>query len=166
MERKVFCDALDRALDLEIEGHDFYMRCAEHTSNREGQEFFRYLAGEELVHYNRVSEVYRSNFRDYCGREERVLKLGGESAVFEENVPGGNLDERSDALDALNIAIGVEENSIELYRGLAEGSDDPEMREFFEMLVGEEENHRSLLENEVEFVTETGVFEDFRVVTF
>lgn len=167
MKNREFCDALNDALDLEIKGHEFYAQCAGHTSNNEGQEFFKYLAGEELVHYNRVSEIYRNNFnRDYCEYRERTLKRGEESTIFEKHVPGGNLDKKSDALDALNIATRAEEKSIMLYEDLAGRSSEPEMREFFEILVGEEKNHLSLLENEVEFVTETGAFKDFRAVTF
>ncbi len=68
-------------------------------------------------------------------------------------------------LDALNIALKVEDKSIKLYSRLARESENPELRSFFKELVREEENHRSLLETEIEFVTETGSFKDFRVVT-
>jgi len=167
MEIGEFCDALNKALDLEIEGHEFYTGCAEHTSRKEGQDFFRYLAGEELVHYDKIAEIYRDNFdKEHCDYRDRTQDMGKASGIFEKRVPGGNLDDKSDALDALNIAIRVEENSIRLYEDLAKKSEDPEMRGFFERLVREEENHRSLLETEVEFVTETGTFKDFKIVTF
>jgi rubrerythrin len=167
MEGKVFCDALDRALDLEVEGYEFYMRCAAHTSSGEGQDFFRYLAGEELIHHDKVAEIYRDNFNsEYCDYRDRINRMKKVSGVFEEHVPGGDLDVKSDALDALNIALKAEENSIRLYRDLAGRSDDPEMGRFFEKLAGEEENHRSLLETEIDFITETGAFKDFRAVTF
>ncbi|MBN2014747.1 MAG: ferritin family protein [Candidatus Altiarchaeota archaeon] len=166
MNSNGFYSALDKALNLEIEGHEFYMQCAEHTTSREGQEFFRYLAGEELIHYDKIVEIYkkRSN-RGYCEYRNRIKKMKKADRIFEKHVPGGNLDKRSDALDALNIAIRVEDNSIKLYHELAEKAEKPDLRRFFKELLGEEEKHRSLLETEIEFLTETGSFKDFKVVT-
>ncbi len=110
MGSKNFFDALDGALDLEIEGHEFYMRCAGHTRNREGQEFFRYLAGEELIHHDKIAGIYRNEFkREYHVYRSRIRRTKKVSGVFEEKVPGGNLDEKSGALDALNIALKVED---------------------------------------------------------
>lgn len=166
MNTKELCEALCKALDLEVDGYEFYSACAEHTSSEKGKEMFNYLADEERVHYDRVEEIYKSKFGgrciEYTSRSDRETS---KSSVFEEKVPGGNLDEKSDALDALNIGIKVEDNSIELYRQLAEESKDPEINSFFAKLVKEEEKHRQILENEVELVTETGNFTDFKVVT-
>lgn len=158
-------DALSRALDLETEGYEFYMRCAENTKSKEGQEMFRYLAEEEQTHYKKVKEIFKNEFRKEFEKYEGISEEMGQSGVFEEKVPGGNLDEKSDALDALNIAIKAEVNSIELYEKLAEGSSKPDIKNLFEKLAEEEKKHRSILEAEVEFVTETGEFHDFKAVT-
>lgn len=160
------CDALDNALNLEVEGHEFYMQCAEHTSNSAGQEFFRYLAGEELIHHDKIVEIYRKEFnQEYCEYKDRIKKMKRSSSIFEKHVPGGDLDNSSDALDALNIAIKAENNSIKLYSELVDKTEKTDLKRFFEELVKEEEKHRSLLETEIEFVTETGSFKDFKVAT-
>ncbi len=87
------------------------------------------------------------------------------SGIFEEKIPGGNLNDRSDALDALNIGIKAEDNSIKLYTKLSQASFQPDTIKLFKQLIEEERMHRSILENEVEFVTETGEFHDFKTVT-
>lgn len=80
-------------------------------------------------------------------------------------VPGGNLDAKSDALDALNIAIKAEDNSVLLYQRLAGGSKNEKLKKVFMQLAAEEKKHFYILENEVESVTKTGAYSDFKIVT-
>ncbi|MFH0862200.1 MAG: ferritin family protein [Candidatus Altiarchaeota archaeon] len=157
------CGALGRALDLETEGRQFYLRCAQSTTSPEGKNMFTFLANEEKLHYERIAELYeREEYKAYC---DYVEAKGLTTGVFEKRVKGGNLDEKSDALSALNVGIKAEENSIELYSTLANGASSEQMRMFFERLVSEERNHRNILGNEIEFVTGTGDFRDFTAVT-
>jgi rubrerythrin len=94
-----------------------------------------------------------------------VEAKGLSSGIFERNVEGGNLDDKPDALAALNVGIRAEENSINLYQKLADEAEDIQIREFFEKLVSEENRHRLILQTEVEFVIDTGEFHDFKTVT-
>jgi len=169
MEGVEVCDALTRALDLEVEGMEFYAKCAEHTSSRDGKDMFKHLAGEEKVHYEKVTDIFKRLYNDeYCSYAEAHRRVGmrvSGGGVFEKKVPGGNLDDESDALDALNIALKAEENSIRLYEKLAAGTSDRDARVLFTRLVDEERTHRSILEAEAEFITETGEFHDFKTVT-
>jgi len=157
------CDALSRALDLEVEGREFYIACAQRTKNGDGKAMFNFLSKEEKKHYENVSKLFEA--REYDGYCEYVEAKGLKTGVFKSKVLGGNLDGKADALDALNISLAAEDQSIELYETLAGASGDAKMRRFFEKLVGEERKHRNILENEVEFVTGTGQFKDFRTVT-
>lgn len=159
------CRAFSTALQLEVEGVEFYGQCAKRTKDKAGAQMFRYLAGEENVHYKKVSELFKKEQnKGYCQYMEDKAK--GESGVFERNVPGGRLDEKSDSLDALNVGIRAEDNSISLYEYLSVNAMTPKGRELFKKLVDEERRHRIILETEVEFVTETGEFHDFKQVTF
>ncbi len=163
MEADGMCDAFNKALDLEIEGYWFYIGCSQHTDNEAGQKLFKHLADEEKVHYDKVAEIYGENFEtEFCEYEKKKKEPSG---IFEEKVPGGSINEKSDALDALNIAVRAEENSIDLYKKMSGMADDHGVKVFFEKLVKEEEKHRSILEAEQEFITETGEFRDFRTVT-
>jgi rubrerythrin len=156
-------DALSRALDLEVEGRHLYLDCSRRTANAEGKALFNFLANEEKVHYEKVARYFESvDFEGYCSYVEAKNLVSG---VFEKSVLGGKLDKRSDALDALNIGIKAEENSIELYQNLAKESKKNEISIFFSKLVGEENRHLIILKTEAEFVLETGEFHDFKVVT-
>ena len=156
-------DALCRGLDLETEGRGFYLKCADGTTDKEGKGMFAYLASEEKVHYDKIAAVFREydakGFRNYV--EEKGLMSG----VFKGEVKGGKLSGKSDALDALNIGIAAEEKSIMLYDNLSKTAPTREIRALFSKLVEEEKRHKNILENEVEFVTDTGEFHDFKTVT-
>jgi rubrerythrin len=157
------CDALARALDLEREGRALYLKCAEKTGDSAGKSMFTYLANEEKIHYDKIAQLYEhEDFKGYC---EYVEATGLTSGIFDKKAKGVTLDGKSDTLDALNLGIRAEENSIDLYIRLADDASSEDMRVFFEHLVAEERKHRSILENEIEFVTETGDFKDFKIIT-
>ncbi|MBD3388339.1 MAG: hypothetical protein GF416_04615 [Candidatus Altiarchaeales archaeon] len=165
MDVKDVCEGFNRALDLELEGEAFYLGCAKKTYNKDGSAMFEHLASEERVHFNNIAEVYKRLYDEqYCMYVDSKKEYDP-SGVFEEKVPGGSLDDMADALDALNIAIKAEENSIDLYNWMSANAPDDESKIFFEKMVKEEEKHRSILESEAEFVTETGEFHDFKTVT-
>lgn len=165
MDKESVCEAFERGLDLEAEGMEFYLKAAKATSNKQGRDMFNHLADEEKVHYDNIASLYEKLYnKQYCLYKEKSGERA-DSGVFEEKVSGGIISEKSDALDALNIAIKAEENSIELYGRLAKDAPDEEARIFFSHLVEEEQKHRQILEAEVEFITETGEFTDFKTVT-
>lgn len=156
-------DGFCRALDLEVEGREFYLRCQDNTANQDGKGMFAYLASEEKAHYDKITGAFREY--DEKGHRDYVEAKGLTTGVFKANMKGGNLDRKSDALDALNIGLAAEEKSIVLYDTLSKEAPTPEMRAMFVRLVDEERKHRNILENEVEFVTGTGEFHDFKTVT-
>jgi len=165
MDDNSICEAFSKALDLELEGISFYEGCAKHTDNEDGKKMFLHLAGEEKTHYKNVAEIFSNLYHDRFCKYEQLHQDNEDSGVFEEKVPGGNLNEASDALDALNIAVNAEDNSIKLYETLAENVADQDSKVFFTKMVDEEKNHKSILESEAQFVTETGEFKDFTQVT-
>lgn len=159
-------EALNRALDLEVEGRRFYLECADKTKSRAGKDMFKYLAEEEAVHYDKLERMYRREFnKEFEAYREKHRYPDKESSVFEEKVPGGSIDEKADALDALNIGLKAEQNSIMLYKRLYEMAHSEKLKKFFANLMEEERKHHKILENEVESVTGTGAYTDFRVVT-
>jgi rubrerythrin len=159
------CLAFSRALALESEGVRFYGECAKKTKDKSGAQMFKYLAGEEKTHFKKVSELFnKEQNKGYCQYVKE--SKDGRSGVFERDVPGGKLGGKSDSLDALNVGIRAEDNSIRLYEYLSVNAMTQKGRELFAKLVDEERRHRIILETEVEFVTDTGEFHDFKQVTF
>ena len=165
MEKDTLCGILSKALDIEEEGRDFYIECFKKTSDENGKKMFKTLAEDELRHYNRIAEIFESHMRQgYCDYLDSKGKRK-KSGIFESDIPGAAIDEASDALEALNIGINAENNSINLYSRLADDAQDDTMKTAFIKLTQEEQKHKSILEQEVEFIMQTGQFSDFKQVT-
>ncbi|MEM4347941.1 MAG: ferritin family protein [Candidatus Altiarchaeota archaeon] len=156
---------LKKALELEVNGYEFYNKCSELTDSKEAKEMFSFLAKEEQRHYEKIEEIYMENFKGDYFTYERNLLSETRNANFEKIFSLGNLKEKADIIDALNLGIKAEKDSIELYNNLSESFEDKNLKELFEKLAGEEKKHLIILEEEKEFITDTGAFKDFRVVT-
>ncbi|MFH1056022.1 MAG: ferritin family protein [Candidatus Altiarchaeota archaeon] len=157
------CEGFSTALSIELSGRKFYLECAKRTANKDGKAMFNFLASEERLHYDKINELYQKE--NDTGRCDYVGISCKEPGVFGGNIPGVTLNDKSDALDALNVGVKAEERSIELYGRLAGEAPNEKLRKFFEKLVGEERRHLMILETEVEFVMDTGEFHDFKTVT-
>lgn len=167
MNQMSLADALTKAIELEEHGYSFYMSCADAVENEEGKKMFQYLAGEETVHKERLEEMLEGEKANpstksmvYVPEPEDVAK-----DIFSIKVVEGNLDDASDAIDALKIGMDAEEQSITLYSKLAEQCDPGGCATVFNEIVNEEEKHLAILKKEAEFVSETGEYYDFKVVT-
>ncbi|MEM2918978.1 MAG: ferritin family protein [Candidatus Altiarchaeota archaeon] len=156
---------LKKALELEVNGYEFYNKCSELTDSKEAKKMFSFLAKEEQRHYEKIEEIYMENFKGDYFTYERNLLSETRNANFEKIFSLENLKEKADVIDALNLGIKAEKDSIELYNNLSESFEDKNLKELFEKLAGEEKKHLIILEDEKEFITDTGAFKDFRVVT-
>jgi rubrerythrin len=160
-ENKWMLFALESARKLEKEGFEFYTKAAGKTGNVDGVEMFKFLAGEEVKHYRIVDAIIKkAGGTSVPMADEKPYK----SNVFEETA-GGKVGGKADQLDALNIGIQAEDRSIKAYSDIYDKTSDNNMKIVMKKLVEEEKKHRSILEKEIEFVTDTGEFHDFRTIT-
>jgi rubrerythrin len=166
MSSKEIAEVIEKALDMECQGRMFYLECCDKTKSPEGKEMFQYLAEEESIHYDIVLKLFAREFnKEYVKYKEMRKSHVPDGSAFQKIVKGGTVDVTSDALDALNMGISAEEKSIRLYTRLAKGAKSEKLIKFFIDLAEEEKKHHVILEKELESVTETGAYTDFKQVT-
>jgi rubrerythrin len=141
--------ALLAAIQFETDGRAFFLEAATKTSDFFGRIIFTSLADEERDHIERIHAIDRS-LRDHGTWPPRQDRAGGkEGNIFEE--ARHRLDEtirdRTDDLEAVKLAMGLEQNGIEFYSDLAAKAADPREREFYQRLAAEEKRHLEVLEN-------------------
>lgn len=159
-------EALNKALELETEGKAFYLECAEKTRDVNGKQMFKYLAGEEEDHLEKVEKIYREEFnKEFTEFREKYRKNLPPSGVFQRKAPGASVDKKAGALDALNIGLLAEENSILLYSRLESMAQSDRLKKVFRKLAAEEQKHLLILRQAIETMTETGAYYDFKIVT-
>ncbi len=162
-------DILLIGLFVEDDGRRFYERCSKLVSTKEGREMFNFLASEESRHYTKFKELYvkhagKKPVLSDCERT-RLAGFRKKADVFVRGSVEGLLDGASDAIDALDIAVEVEENSIRLYSGFRKSVSEEGVLDVLKTIIGEEERHLAILQMEEEFLTSTGEWHDFRIVT-
>ena len=93
--------AIEDAIYREIGARDFYRTIAEKITNSEGKEKFLQLSKDEDGHRIKLESWLEERFgASFVAHPDRLK---------EAEIGGVAIDERTGALEALNIAIGAEE---------------------------------------------------------
>jgi rubrerythrin len=132
--------AIEGAIYREIGARDFYRTIAERIKNVEGREKFSQLSKDEDGHRLKLESWLEKLFGQPFAPQPDKLK--------ESEISGIRVDERTGALEALNIAIGAEEKDEAFYRNQAAGTDIPELKELLLNIADEEHGHFAMLEAE------------------
>lgn len=139
------------ALEFEDEGHRFYARSAEETGDPLGRDMFRFLAGEELKHIEKLRSV-----------EQKLLKDETWESLAEKGITAERWDIKSVArrlsqemrsqitadtsgLKALEIAQEMERRGKAFYESARRRTRDQAGRELFAFLEREEEEHLRII---------------------
>ena len=143
----------DKAMETEREGIDVYEEAAAKTQDTKAREIFQMLAETERDHLNIIAitkEEVRHTYSDYKWKGSFVPKVGKEiEAIGRQYIPR-LVDETisASALDAINIGMKVEENSIAFYSDAKGRVTDPGVANLFNILLASERKHLLLLELE------------------
>lgn len=132
--------AIEGAIYREIGARDFYRSIAESIQNAEGKKKFSQLSKDEDGHRAKLESWLERLFGEPFAPQPDKLK--------ESEISGIRVDERTGALEALNIAIGAEERAETFYRNQAAGADIPELEKLLLSIADEEHGHFAMLEAE------------------
>jgi rubrerythrin len=147
---QVALEILHQAAENEIDTRRFYLEAAENVKDPRGQEMYRFLADEEALHLRIVQmqiDALTGGRGWVTAPEVKPGPLGDLQTLF--RTPREQLrqqirpDDRQ--LDALIIALGVEDNSYKIYRQALDNTDDPVGRQVLKHLARAEENHFDLV---------------------
>jgi rubrerythrin len=152
-------EALDIAMDAELEAQAFYAQAAVEVADPQGRHLLGQLAAFEQYHYQKLAELAQSLHQDghFIAYESRTmaqfspLLAGGETA-------GSLLEQLQDTAGILRKAIENEQIAGERYRVLAEETADPAGQDMFRKLANEERIHQRILEDEYFSLSNKGVW--------
>ena len=146
--------ALNQAIELEIKGQRFYLKAAECTTNPKGAEMFRSLADDEVIHERILrrqldaltqGEGWVPVLSTVEGLPEGVAEVTADLAALifpeSEKVCEETLRPDESDQDALLFALQIENESFNLYRELAQTTEDPNGKRMYEYLASAERGH-------------------------
>lgn len=150
-------EALGAAIRLELEGIDFYAKCAERSRSELARRMFRSLGGDEKRH----AEIFRAMAEEEGVTPAGVDEMRRESpfqrmaAIFREagkDLKKG-LDPNDDDIKAIEIAKQMETKSFNFYAETARATGDADEKRILLRIAAEENEHYRILDDTKLYLT-------------
>ncbi|MBM7623623.1 ferritin-like domain-containing protein [Sporohalobacter salinus] len=147
-------ESLELAISLEEKGHAYYEKHAENAVNPLVKKVLKSLGAQELDHVEKIKQIAEGKEieEDYEPSDiESEVK-----EVFEEFSDKEREGWKEENVDVYEHAMELEKDIYQVYERLAEETDDPKEKEFFEALMEEEDKHYESLQNVYYYFTRPG----------
>ena len=151
-------EVLQRAVQMEIEGKEFYEKAGQRSSSKLAKDLFQQLASEEEVHRRKFEEIHEGlkrgqNWRDVGPPSEKGRRL---KSLFAEATKalGSRIEVVESELEAVKIAMDMEIKAYTLYHSRSEESTLPVEKRFYQALAGEEREHHLALVDSYEYLSD------------
>jgi rubrerythrin len=143
--------ALKTAIQMEIDGKEFYLKASDASNNKLGKNLLSKLAEEEDIHRSVFENIYNVLRANKGWPEEKFKGDGGKGlkTIFSEALKqiGKDVKAIPSEMDALQTAMGMENKTYDFYKSQGKKATFDAEKEFYEALaVQEEEHHRVLLD--------------------
>ncbi len=149
-------DALKLGIEREREANKFYRKAAESTRDRNGKNMFDWLAKEELRHLAKLRQQLQSVLDNNKWLEWKRATTSINKTEFPSiSEATGTITADSGEMDALRQGIKSEQDAIAFYKDAEDSTPDPKGKNMFRALAKEEEGHLSLLEEELQWLTQS-----------
>lgn len=125
------------ALQMELDGKNFYHKLALHVKDSSHKKALLSLANDEEKHYHQIEAMLETDLNKDLDTEQLV----GLQNVFQEQVFVVDYEQLS-IIEIYQLALRFEELSVLFYRELAANSMDKAVKTVFIQLSEEEEMHR------------------------
>ncbi len=148
--------ALQSAIQMEIDGKEFYIKSSQASTNDLGKKLFRQLAKEEDVHRKDFEAIYK-NISAHKGWPAGKTKYDGGRGLrtlFAEAIEARAKDTKAipTELDAIQTAMDMENKTYDFYKkrsGLATYDGE---KELYEEIAAQEKEHHLVLLDYFEFL--------------
>ena len=144
---KTDCQAIEMGMQLERDGREFYLKAAKRTNGAGGKQMFLSLADDEAVPHlralERQLEAIQAGKKCLVLPEVDQVDAGWSEPLFpkERGYTQKGVGADANDIDALIFAIQAENKSFELYREMADTSEDPTAVAMFKWLAAAERGH-------------------------
>ena len=149
--------ALQIAVQMEIDGKEYYLKASQESKNELGKELLKSLAAEEDTHRQKFQEIYSaiqskkawpvSDFQPDGGKRLRTILAKATEEMRSTMKP------LATELDAVQTAIEMENKTYDFYKSNSKSASYDTERDFYETLATEEGEHRLVLLDYYEYLT-------------
>jgi rubrerythrin len=149
--------ALQTALQMEIDGKEFYLKASQASKNKLGKELLKKLAAEEDIHRGLFQNIYNTIKSKKGWPDVKYSPDGGRGlrTIFAKALEDIDKDTKfiQAELDAIKTAMDMENKTYDFYKSRSEQTAyDTEKQLYEDIAIQEGEHHRVLLDY-YEFLT-------------
>ena len=149
-------EALQFAIQMEIDGKEYYQKAGEKSKSKVGKDLFEWLAGEEDKHRQRFEQIY-NEMKTSKKWPDTPVKPGEDKSIktlFSEALQsaGQTVQAESTELELIEKAIEMEDKTRIFYKNTGESARFEAEKNFYEALVAEERGHFLLLTDYKEYL--------------
>ncbi len=151
-------EALQTAIQMEIDGKEYYLNASQKSGNELGKKLLQSLAAEEDIHRHKFAEIYNTirNKRDWPSTD--FQPDGGKSlrTIFarETEQMSSNIQVPTTELDAIQTAMNMENKTYDFYKTQEGNATNDAEREFYETVASEEREHHIILLDYYEYLND------------
>lgn len=142
--------AIDRAVEFEEHGKDFYEKAMNAAQNESTRDIFKKLVDDEKEHLQWLQKVQDKLRRTGQLPEEDTIDVDRNFEMyFQEAKEKVDFNSRFTAneMEALEFAINLEKKGIKMYQELRDKAESLNEKALYETLATWEENHKKQLED-------------------
>ena len=149
-------EALQIAVQMEIDGKEYYLKASQQSSNELGKKLLESLAREEDTHRQKFEEIYNAiqgkkawpttDFQPDGGKRLRTI-----FAMVTEEM-GSNIKAPATELDAIQTAMDMENKTHDFYKSQGGNATYDTERDLYETLAAEEREHHLILLDYYEYL--------------
>ncbi len=155
-EQDTTLKALKAAIQMEIDGKEFYLEASQASKNELGKKLLEQLAAEEDVHRKVCEDIYKDISTKKGWPDKKFHHDGGKGlrTLFSKALEQMNKDIEAipTELDAVQRAMEMENKTFDFYKSLGSRAAYDVERQFYEALAVQEEEHYRVLLDYYEFL--------------
>jgi len=148
--------ALQIAIQMEIDGKEYYLKVSHESSNELGKKLLQSLAAEEDIHRQKFEEIYNAirskkawpvtDFQPDGGKRLRtIVARATEEMGFKIKAPATELD-------AVQTAMDMENKTYDYYKNQSQTATYDTERNLYDTLAAEEREHHLILLDYYEYL--------------
>ncbi|MBM3118622.1 MAG: hypothetical protein FJ006_03575 [Chloroflexi bacterium] len=138
-------EAIQFAIQMEIDGKEYYQKASRESGNRVGRELFDWLAAEEDRHRQRFEDIYNIIKKQKAWPSVDIQPLKGDilKTLFSEAMRAGSppVKATSTELDAIAKAMEMENKTEKFYSSRGEEAVYDAEKKLYTSLAAEERGH-------------------------
>lgn len=154
-EQEKLIKALQYAIKMEKDGHDFYLKSCKESSNDLGRQLMESLAKQEEGHAKKFTQIYENIRKSHAWPNVEFKTDGGRTlrTIFARQTEANVCDPGNETeLGVIEKARTMEAESYDFYHKRKEQAESDAEREFFDTIASEEWEHGLILNDYYEYL--------------